>query len=66
MIALDISEAQLADLRRALEFDFGPDLSGIRVYIGPKSGPADATAVSGHSVYFGELRFKQTESFLAV
>jgi hypothetical protein len=29
-----LSEAQLADLRRALEFYFGPDLSGIRVYIG--------------------------------
>ena len=32
--ALDLSDAQLAKLRRALEFDFGPDLSGIRVYIG--------------------------------
>jgi hypothetical protein len=31
---VSLSDAQLANLRRALEFDFGPDLSGIRVYIG--------------------------------
>ncbi|PWT83633.1 MAG: hypothetical protein C5B58_06200 [Acidobacteria bacterium] len=29
-----LPDAQLASLRRALELDFGPDLSGIRVYIG--------------------------------
>ena len=32
----DLSTAQLAALRSALEFDFGPDLSGIRVYVGPQ------------------------------
>ena len=31
---LSLPDAQVASLRRALELEFGPDLSGIRVYIG--------------------------------
>jgi hypothetical protein len=33
-----LPDAQLASLRLALEFDFGADLSGIRVYLGPRTG----------------------------
>lgn len=36
---LDISTAELANLHRALALDFGPDLSGLRVYVGRKAGP---------------------------
>jgi len=55
-----LPDAQLVSLRRALEFEFGPDLSGIRVYIGPKAGPAGTAAVADHRFYFRELRLKQT------
>ena len=34
---LDLSTAELADLCRALELDFGPDLSGLRVYVRRKA-----------------------------
>jgi hypothetical protein len=34
----NLSEAQVASLRRALERDFGPSLSEIHVYVGPKGG----------------------------
>lgn len=35
---VSLPDAQLASLRRALELELGPDLSGIRVYIGSKAG----------------------------
>jgi hypothetical protein len=34
----DLSATELADLRSALELDFGPDLSGLGVYVGRKAG----------------------------
>jgi hypothetical protein len=57
---LSLPDAQLASLRRALECDFGPDLSGIRVYLGPKAGPAGTSAFTDYRFDFRELRFKQT------
>jgi hypothetical protein len=45
---LSLPDAQLAALRRALEVDLGPELSGIRVYIGPKAGHKNSDAVSDH------------------
>jgi hypothetical protein len=56
----DLSERQLASLRRALEFDLGPDLAGIRVYIGAKGGGGSTNATRDHRFRFGELRFEQT------
>jgi hypothetical protein len=44
----DLSAAQLAALRLALEFDFGPDLSGIRVYVGSKAGPTGTNTFRDH------------------
>jgi hypothetical protein len=57
---LSLPDAQLAALRRALEVDLGPELSGIRVYIGPKAGHGSRNAVSDHRLPFPEVRFEQT------
>ena len=55
-----LPDAQLASLRRALESDFGPDLSGIQVYLGPKAGSAGTSSFTDYRFDFRELRFKQT------
>ena len=55
---LSLPDPQRASLRRALECDFGPDLSGIRVYLGPKAGPTGTSAFTDYRFDFRELRFK--------
>ncbi|MBV8214680.1 MAG: hypothetical protein JOZ08_15845 [Verrucomicrobia bacterium] len=57
---LSLPDAELAGLRRALEADLGPELSGIRVYIGPKACPGSRNAAGDHRLRFREVRFKQT------
>ena len=57
---LSLCDAQLASLRRALEVDLGPELSGVRVYIGPKAAHGSTNAVSDHRFRYREVLFKQT------
>ena len=49
----DLSTTELADLRRALELDFGPDLSGLGVYVGHKASPPGTDSAKGHYFCFG-------------
>jgi hypothetical protein len=60
---LGLSNAELADLRRALELDFGPDLSSLRVYVGRKAGPDATNPARSHYVGFWEPQFKPTDPF---
>ena len=57
---VSLPDAELASLRRALESEFGPELSCIRVYVGPKAGGMGTNPITDHRFYFRELRFKQT------